>query len=447
MKKVKNRALSVLLLVAFIIAGMGFYIVRYTIYGGQWASAAFNRTVYDRGVLSAGTLTDRNGVVLADAGDGTRIFAESADTRRATLHVTGDAAGNIGTGALTAFARELMGYNIITGAYSRTGAGKMVAHTIDSRLNVEAYRAMDGRRGAVMVMNYETGEILCMYSGPAYDPADPPVIIEEDPAYEGVFINRAISASYTPGSTFKLLTAAAAIENINDISERVFQCDGALETARGTVTCPGAHGSLTFAEALTVSCNIVFGGITLELGADTLARYAEMYGLSERVSVGGIMTAKGNFDKGEPNTADLAWSGIGQYNNSVCPAAMLRFAGAIANGGRAVDMSLIKRTGVSMITPAPQRGIMNGKTADELGSMMNAGFPQSESGSFPNLIMHAKSGTAQVGGDRAPHAWFTGYITNEGYPLAFVVVVENAGGGAAVAGPIANRVLQAAVSN
>ncbi|MCL2153274.1 MAG: penicillin-binding transpeptidase domain-containing protein [Oscillospiraceae bacterium] len=446
MKKVKNRALCALLIVALTIIGIGFYIAMFAINGRDWAGASFNSAAYSGGALVVGSLTDRNGVTLSTVADGKRVFADSIDTRKATLHAVGDAYGNIGTGALSVYAPNLIGYNIVNGAYSRAGAGKTVALTLDSRLNVEAYKALNGKRGTVLVMNYETGEILCMVSNPTFDPANPPKDIENNPSYEGVYLNRAISAAYTPGSTFKLLTAAAAIENIDGIFEREFECKGKLETGHGTVTCSGTHGKLGFQRALTVSCNSVFGELALELGAEKLASYAEKYGLSERATIGGIETAKGNFDKAQPDTADLAWSGVGQYNDTVCPVAMLRYVGAIANGGTAVDMCLIKKSGLELIFPGGAKTIMKSETAAVLGGMMDYGVHQQNvAGNFKGLELHAKTGTAEVGSGKNPHAWFAGYITNEGYPLAFVVVVENGGGGFAVASPIANKVLQAAI--
>ena len=447
MKKVKNRALCALLLVGITILGMGFFVVRFVVKGGQWASASFNTTAYSGGALTIGKLTDRNGIVLADIKNGKRVFAESADVRKATLHTVGDMHGNIGTGALSVYAPRLIGYNIVTGSYSRERKGRSVTLTIDSRLNVEAYKALNGRRGAVMVMNYRTGEVLCMVSTPAFDPSDPPGNVDGNPAYEGVYLNRAISSAFTPGSVYKLLTAAAAIENIGDIYSREFNCQGSLKTDHGTVTCTKKHGKISFEEALTVSCNCAFGEMALELGANTLASYAESYGLSERTAVGGITTARGSFNKAPAGTADLAWSGIGQHNNTVCPAAMLRFVGAIANGGNAMEMSLTKRTGVTAVIPGTSSRIMKSETARILGGMMDYTVHQkSVAGNFPGLHIHAKTGTAEVGGGKEPNAWFAGYITNEGHPLAFVVVVENGGGGFANASPIANRVLQAAVS-
>jgi len=437
MKKVEKRALSVLLIVAAMIIGLCVYVVRLAVHGGDWVSAPFNATVYSGGVLSVGTLTDRDGAVLAGITDGHRTFAESAEVRRATLHAVGDAKGNIGTGALTVFAPELMGYNFITGAYSRAGEGRTVSLTIDSQLNVVAHRALDGRNGAVMVMNYETGEVLAMVSNPTFDPAAPPVITDDDPVFEGVFLNRAISAAYTPGSVFKIVTAAAAIERIADIETRVFNCHGSLEAIGGTVTCPRPHGRMWFDEILAQSCNVAFGELAIELGSDTLAGYIARYGLSGRTTVGGITTAQGNFDFAEPGTADLAWSGIGQYTNLVNPAAMLRYVAAIANGGNAVEMRLLY--GVGSVRSSR---IMNAQTAVRLGELLD----HHTDANFPGLQVHAKSGTAEVGGDLRPHAWFVGYITNEGHPLAFVVVIEHGGGGLAQAGVVANRVLQAAVT-
>ena len=450
MKKIKNRALFALFLVGITIICLIYYVILLIINGDDWASARFNTAIYKRGVLISGTLVDRNGIVLSTICDaGYRIFAESTVVRRATLHVVGDAEGNIGTGALSFYSADLIGYNFFTGTFSRTNAGRTLPLTIDSVLNVEAYRALDGRRGAVMIMNYETGEVLCMVSNPTFDPENVPDNIIDNPAYEGVFLNRAISSTFIPGSVFKLITGAAAIENIWDIYERMFLCDGELNIGGGTITCPRAHGRTTFEQAMTVSCNVAFAEMALELGSDVLGVFADKYGFTDRVSVGGIMSARGSFERAPNGSSNLAWSGIGQFRNTVCPAAMLRFVGAIANEGIAVDMRLMERNFLLdfLRFPHGSERIIPRDTAIRLGNVMNYSIHQSESvnNSFPGLRIHAKTGTAEVGGGLTPHAWFAGYITNPDYPLAFVVIVENGGGGFAVASPIANRVLQEAI--
>ena len=451
MKKIKNRSWLALVLVGITIVCLVYFLVLLIINGGDWASASLarNTVVNRRGVPLTGTLIDRNNTVLTTINeDGARIFADSYEVRRATLHTVGDLQGNIGTGALSFYSAELIGYNFFTGVYSRTNAGRTLNMTIDSDLNLVALRALDGRRGAVMVMNYETGEILSMVSTPTFDPMNPPENIDDNAAYEGMYINRAISSAFTPGSVFKLVTSAVAIENIPDLYERWFYCSGEFHVGGGTVTCTRAHGRINFEQALTVSCNGVFGELALELGSDVLGTYVDHYGFTERISVGGIMTARGNFDRAPNGSLNLAWSGAGQFRNTVCPATMLRFVGAVANDGVAVDMRLLERNTLLGFLPVGSERIMPGDTARSLGRAMDYSIHQSDSvnASFPGLQIHAKTGTAEVGGGLTPHAWFAGYITNPGYPLAFVVVVENGGGGFAVASPIANQVLQAAVS-
>ena len=442
MNKVRTRALSLFLLVAVAIVGMGFYVGRYIVFGGDWAAAPFNATVFRGGVLAVGEVRDRNGVVLAGITDGRRTFADSGEVRRATLHAVGDKDGNIGTGALSVFAPELMGFNLITGSYSMTSASREISLTIDSRLNAVALNALDGRRGVVMVSNYKTGEILCMVSSPTFDPASPPENVDT-PALEGVYVNRAIQSAFTPGSTFKILTAAAALEQVSRIYERTFTCTGSMQVGNDTLICPGEHGTIGIERGMQVSCNIVFGELALEMGANTMAEYAAKYRLSERTTVSGIQTARGNFDRAESNSVNLAWSGVGQYTNTVCPATMLRFVGAIANDGNAVGLHYIKQAGLTAVIPTRTERVLSRSTAEGLSQIIEIQNRQN----FPGLEIYAKSGTAQVGGGKDPHAWYVGYITNANYPLAFVVMVENGGGGTAVAAPIANRVLQAAVNN
>lgn len=448
MKRVSNRARALLLLCALVLVGMSFYIFRLAANGRKWVSFPSNRTVYSDGVLTVGTVLDRNGFVLTEATGGNRIYADSAAVRKATLHAVGDPGGNIGTGALNVFSSRLMGYNFVSGAYSRSGKGKDLYLTIDTQLNVAAYKALDGRKGTVGVMNYKTGEIICMVSSPTFDPTDIPDFEKAGDQYEGVFLNRFLSSTYTPGSTFKLVTLAAAIENIPELNDRAFTCEGSLNIGGDTVNCTKKHGELSIEDALAVSCNSTFAQLALELGADRLSRYAEKFGLTKSVGVDGIMTAAGNFDKAASDTADLAWSGIGQYNDTVCPANMLRFVGAIANGGVAVEMSLIHEKGLAGLIPPGSHRLLSEQTADKMATMLNYNvYKTYGEKNYPGLELYAKSGTAEVGGGLPPHAWFAGYITNKDFPLAFVVVVENGGAGSKTAGAVANKVLQAAVIN
>lgn len=433
MKKVTNRAFAALLIAALIVGGMGLYIFRLVRDGDDWASFHANDSVYTDGQLNEGTVTDRYGTLLAFAGDSVYGYAESETVRKACLHVVGDLDGNIGTGALSAFRSELIDYSLLTGT---TGEGGAIQLTIDSDLCATAYNALNGQNGTVLVYNYETGDILCMVSTPSFDPNDGYTGDDAD----GAYINRAISASFVPGSVFKLVTLAAALENIPDIWDQTFYCDGNVEYAPDTVTCSGVHGTITVEEALAHSCNCAFAEIALQLGGDTIARYAEKYGLTAAHDLNGIGTAAGSIESGGEQNANVAWEGIGQYNDLVNPYALLRLMGAIANHGKVVEPTLLlgKENGSAQI--------MNADTADELADMMGytAEYEYGGQSTFPGLEMHAKTGTAELG-DGDSHAWFAGFISNDSAPLAFVVMVERGGSGFGAARPIANTVLQEAV--
>lgn len=452
MNRIKRRAISLIILAAILGVGLCVFIIQYAAFGKTWVTHAANQNVYTNGILTTGRVFDRNGVLLAGLDDGKRSYSADATYRKSTLHAVGDASGNIGTAALKAFANRLVGYNIITGVYSLGGQGNDIYLTIDADLNAAAYSALAGRSGTVAVYNYETGEILCMVSNPSYDPQNPPEIKEGDSQYEGVYINRFLSSAYVPGSTFKLITTAAAIEHIDDLFERAYTCEGSFDADGTIVTCASAHGTIFIEEALAVSCNVVFGKLSIELGADVLAEYAKSLGLTDSISINGISTASGSFDKAD-NASDLAWSGIGQYNDMVNPAAMLTLMGAIANDGVPVMPRLIKKTAAVSGFPTglylKKTGsrLLEKSTANSLAEMMSNNVTLNYGKSnFPNLALCAKTGTAEVGGGLAPHSWFVGFITNKDYPLAFVVVVENGGSGISVAASIANTVLQAAIS-
>lgn len=438
MKKIKKRAYFALIIAFALLAGMGIYMLRLWKDGGDWVMLRANQSVFSDGALDRGTVTDRNGVVLATAGDGVFSYAADETVRRACLHAVGDFGGHFGTGALSVFDEKLAGYNFFTGVTSINDDGGTVRLSIDASLNAAAYNALAGRRGAVLVSNYETGEILCMVSTPSYDPNNTPDVSQ--PAYEGVYLNRALSSTYTPGSVFKLVTLAAAIENIPDLQQRSFYCAGSVVVAGNTVKCTGVHGEQTIELALANSCNCAFSELSQELGADKLYEYTEKYGFLEPLKIDGIETAAGRFDKAEAGSSDLSWSGIGQYNDLTSPISMLRYTAAVANGGIAREPTLLKK-GRSRETT-----LMSEETAKKIAEMMSYTVSYAYgTWRFPGLDIHAKTGTAEVG-DGKSHAWFTGYITNEGSPLAFTVVIENGGGGLAAAGPVANAVLQAAVS-
>ena len=451
MKKIEKRAALCLVLAGLLLAGLVLFLFRYALDGSRWASSPFNRHLYNsEGALISGTVLDRDGEMLSTVKDGQRVYTDGKTRRKATLHVVGDPYGNISTGALSAFARQLTGYTLLGGAYGAE-EGSDLYLTIDADLNEVAYEALNGKKGTVAVYNYKTGEILCLVSAPTYDPRNIPQDLENNEKYEGVYLNRFLSSAFTPGSVFKTVTLAAALEQLPGLEERTWTCEGSTQIGDGVVTCTGAHGEQTIGEALANSCNVVFGQLAAELGGNTLERYAEKAGLTHSYSVSGIPTAKGSFDLKNVPDNDLAWAGVGQYHDSVNPCALMVYMGAIANGGKAAVPCLIQKVdrpglpGFPQFTRSTGR-LLEEKTADKIaGMMVNNVSASYGTKRFPGMDLGAKSGTAEVGGDQKPHAWFAGFLRDEEHPYAFVVLVENGGSGADVAGTVASKVLKAAV--
>ncbi len=450
MRKIEKRAVLCLIIALALIAGLGLFCFRFVTNASDWAAYPYNRHMYSNsGQLLSGTILDRDGDVLTEVKDGERVYYPDATVRRATVHAVGDGSGYIGTGALTAFADRLSGYNLITGGYSPLGSGRNLTLTLDAYLNVTAYNAMDGRQGTVGVYNYKTGDILCMVSTPSFDPENPP---DASSAEDGIYLNRFLSSAQVPGSIFKTVTLTAALENLPDLKDRTFTCTGETTVGGTVITCPKPHGKMDIESAFANSCNGVFGTLAAELGGDTMTKYVEQAGLTRRMSVDGIMTAAGHYDVSEADKGQIGWSGVGQYTDTVNPCNMMTYMGAIANGGTAaVPRLILDITTPSGIPTSWQRTeetdtLVQGGTAAQVKEMMKNNVVQTYgTDRFRGLDIGAKSGTAEVGGDKRPNAWFAGFLDDPEHPYAFIVLVENGGGGASVAGEIAATVLQACV--
>ena len=429
MKKITTRAVSVLLIAALVMVGLTVYIVRYIDHGRDWA-LYFSRS--NSG--STGELIDRNGMTLAAFNATESLYAGDAETRTANYHVTGDYWGRTGTGILSAYWDDMHGFSLLTG--TTQSESSILRLSIDSELNKVAYQALGAnRKGAILLCDYKSGELLCMVSGPAVDPADPDAV-----PGDGAYINRCLSASFTPGSVFKLITAAAAIETIKDIDRRSFYCEGKSYIAGVQIVCSGTHYTQTFEQALSNSCNVAFSQIAVTLGQDTMVRYVTDYGFLDTHSLDGITTAAGSYPTEFVGDPELGWSGIGQSTDMVNPYAMLRFVSAVGNGGILVEphMRMDAEPELSRFMPT--------ETAERLGQMMNYNVVSHYGGedTFPGLKLCAKTGTAEVG-DGTTHAWFAGFLSDDDHPYAFVVMVEQGGGGLRVAGDLANTLLQAAI--
>lgn len=455
MKLLTRRALVVLVLALIVIAGIFIFAVRYLGEAESWVQHSANPHLYENGQLkAAGTIYDRNGKILLQTVDGVSRYNDNQTVRMALMHAVGDPKGNVVTGARVAFRERLSGWNLLKGIYR---FNQKLSHfssdinlTLDADLCAVSYNALKGRKGTVGVCNYKTGEILCMVSTPTFDPQYPPDIEEDPDRYEGVYINRFLSAAYTPGSVFKLVTAAAAIENLENLDSQVYHCDGKTVIDGEIVTCPSAHGDVSFEEALAKSCNVAFAQITMALGAETLQQYTDKAGFNSSLEVNGIKTKVGRVNLAGAKGGSLAWAGIGQYSDTANPLNFLTYVGAIANDGVRMKPKIVKNNLITSLAASISGGdrILTAETAGKLETMMRNNVLETYGeGNYSGLQLCAKSGTAEVGEGKQPHAWFAGYLDREDCPLAFVVVVENGGGGSRVAGPVARKVLQTAVGH
>lgn len=440
MRILSRRAAIVLLLISLFLCGIALFVGTYIRNASKWVQYPANRHLYTNGQPNVGTIFDRNGVVLAQTVNGVRKYNSNATIRTAVMQTLGDSNGDVATGVQVAFSNKLGGWSLLNGTYRFGGTVSNIQLTLDTKLCATAYNALAGRSGTVGVYNYKTGEILCMVSSPSFDPQSPPNVKANTEKYKGVYMNRLLSATYTPGSVFKLVTLAAAIDTLPGITNKTFYCNGVLNAAGGKVTCPEAHGRVTLSQALSDSCNVTFGGLALQLGASILSDYAKKAGFNESLDINGIKTAPGKVDLSNAKGANLAWAGIGQYTDTANPLTYMAYVGAIANGGVRVAPRLLKNS------VSAQTHIITTSTAATIGQMMRYDTLNNYSDwNYPGLMLCAKSGTAQLSMGEAPDAWFVGYMNRADCPLAFVVVIENGGSGSKVAGPVADIVLQAAV--
>jgi peptidoglycan glycosyltransferase len=349
----------------------------------------------------------------------------------------------------------------------RTPQGGAVVLTLDPAVQKAAYDALAGRRGAVVALNPRTGAILALVTSPSYNPspltAHDPAAIQR--AYKRLLANpdaplldRAISQTYPPGSTFKVITTAAALSSGHYNAKTVLPAPNQLALPQTThklanfkgETC-GSHDRITLADALRISCNTAYGALGLRLGATALRRQADAFGFNAPLSIP-LPVAASRFPADIP-APEVAFSAIGQFSDAVTPLQMAMVAGAIGNGGlvmkpylvaqeRAPDSSILDQTSPRQIGRAVSPAV-----ADELTTLMEGVVAKGTgtAAQLPGVTVAGKTGTAENVPGKPTHAWFICFAPAQNPTVALAVVVENGGIGGVTAAPIARRVLQAAL--
>ena len=464
MKRIRGRIrfLSALLILSFCAAGL-YFVYSVHFYGGRWVASPHNpRITRQKQVVEMGAVTDREGAMLAwSDSEGKRRYNPSETTRRAVSQVLGDSGGQVSTGAETFHAQYLLGFK--AGFFERLGdalfgrpqRGDDLTLTISERLSRSITSAFPkGKRGACVVMNWRTGDILAMVSLPQFDPENMGDALSDEEA--GALVNRCTQGLYPPGSTMKIVTLASALQNLPDAERFRFSCTGYYPVGSYSVTESSAHGNLDLSQAFTKSCNTAFAALSQELGYEKLGETAEALGFNENFLYSDLILYNSSYPSENGSPEDLAWSSIGQGRVLATPLHMALIACAVANGGFMPEPRLLSAittpTGGSRPLPAGNKGkrVLPESIALRLQAEMIRVVEKgtgSRAALSDGYVVAGKTGTAEASDDKSveSHAWFVGYITSPRAPYAVSVLVENGGSGGSVAAPLARRALKRAV--
>ncbi|MEU4091080.1 penicillin-binding protein 2 [Streptomyces sp. NPDC026673] len=352
--------------------------------------------------------------------------------------------------------------------------GGDVVTTLNGKAQRAAFEGLGNKKGAVAAIDPRTGAILALASTPSYDPSSFAGNSDKDgEAWNALrkdkdepLLNRALRQTYPPGSTFKVVTAAAALEdglysNIDEDTDSPVpyilpDTNTPLEN-EGNIPCKNA----SLRVALQYSCNTVFGKLGADLGRDKMVEEAEKFGFNKEQFIP-VRVSASNISKtmDKPQTA---LSSIGQFETAATPLQMAMVAAAIANDGKlmqpymvdklqAPNNTVVERTKVKELSQP-----LSAENARKLQDMMETVVTDGtgRNAQIPGVTVGGKTGTAQHGVDNSekPYAWFISYAkTDNGSPVAVAVVVEDASAnrgdisGGGFAAPIAKSVMEAVLN-
>ncbi|MCX7908040.1 MAG: penicillin-binding protein 2 [Ignavibacteria bacterium] len=342
--------------------------------------------------------------------------------------------------------------------------------SIDLKLQAKAEELLEGKRGACVAIDPNNGEILALVSKPDYD-----ITLLSGKDFKNNYlqlinqkdkplINRAIQSRYPPGSTWKPLMAIAGLEEGIITENSTFYCGGQLVFGDRPFGCHGAHGNVNVYRAIQASCNVFFYQLALKLQLERISKWAKEFGFGKRTGIdlpfenAGVFPTLdyvnkkfGNLEKAPKGL--LLNYGIGQGEISVTPIQMAVYVAAIANGGRLFTPHIVRSIKNSLLNQTTLMNVesrkinINPRTLEIVKKAMfdvvNLPGGTAFGIRIPGLEVCGKTGTAQASqpGQR-DHSWFVCFAPKENPKIALVVIVENAGFGAAVAAPIARELLK-----
>lgn len=455
-------------------------------YWGVVRAPELVRSPYDPAVIAAartvprGQILDRDGKVLArnkkDAnGEFYRVYAGPAIS-----HVVGYSSGRYGTAGLErTYDAELAGLagDPLSDAFRKFGADpydpKDLTLSLSYDLQRAAVRALGKNRGAIVMLDPRTGEVLAMASTPTYDAsalADPSTAdatfaaLIDDKAQP--LLPRATQGRYVPGSVFKIVTAVAGLGSGAITPATTYKQQPPAERngllVDGFRIRDGHHPStgstpLDFVEATEVSCNIWYALTGLATGGENLIRYADRMGFDAPLpfelptAISQVTNGDGSAPGGFADDVELANAAYGQAETVVTPLQMALVAATVANDGTLMKPHLMTsmsgKNGSRSFGPEQMAKVIDAADARDINRAMVAavegdlGRQFTTGAKVPGVTTAGKSGTAELGGTGEPHSWFIGFAPADAPTVAIAVVVEQAGRGGEVAAPIAGDLM------
>ena len=436
-------------------------------------------------------LVGNRAVALSRKSDDRYDFLRVYPGGPAYAHLAGYFTRNLGFGGiessqndvLTGDAPGLFVNRVIDLLGNDTPQGGNISLTINAAAQAAAYNGLRALgsdvRGAVVAIEPATGRILAMVSSPSFNPNRIAThdFAAADRAYKGLLAdplsplnNRAIEERLPPGSTFKLVTAAAALSSGKYTPNTLVDGGASLDLPQTShVLVNESRGGcgaakITLTRALDVSCNVAFGSIGLRLGPDKIKAQAEKFGFEQSPFFHDLddqLTHQVTSVFGNPDPPGTALSAIGQSNVQATPLQMAMVAAGIANNGRVMkpylvdevrsaDLSVIKPVKPQVLTPSA----ISPSVARELTTMMVSVVDNGTgtNARISGIRVAGKTGTAQSSADRPPYAWFVSFAPADNARIAIAVLIQDAGvdrnaiSGNGLAAPIAKRVMEAVLS-
>ena len=488
MKQLRHYILRIGLMLCALFAVLALYgVYSLTNYGSRWFSTSANTWLRSakRDVIP-GDVFDVNGVQLAgsavtDTEDGfiaTRRYHTDANVRRAVVHALGDTDGRVANGVETFMARALYGFDQsmperLHDFFSHAKRkGDSLTLTLDSALSAYILREMEALRiptddggaaaspaGAVVVMNWQTGAVLAEVSCPTFDPAQP------GSGGKTSYFNRATQGLYAPGSTFKVVTAAAWLTD-PQLSSRSFNCAGrlTLTNAKGQtrqITDAGTdsagdilvtHGQIDLRRAFRVSCNNSFASAALQLTDERLRKQAMTFGFDANFLFRDIVVENSSYPEGVRGEWELAMTGIGQSDLLATPMHLCLIAAAIANDGVMMEPRLVQWATASNgtvrrgLTPTPAQAVTSAATAallkEYMSDVVNEEGGTGSQAALKGWRVCGKTGSAEVDTQQRTNALFIGFIDDARAPYAVAIVLEDTGSGGVYAAPLAHDIFE-----